>query len=159
MSKKIYFDFGYLILIAATLGAVIVLGALVAPTIFRSERILVDMVLDNYNAGIIMGQIFHKFSHWTYFVAFSVVLYELIAYKRGERDSIVFASAATVLFSSLMFGAVYAPKILDMQALGVEATQSDTFRNIHIASEIDFKILAVALLALFVRRLMLLRRA
>ncbi|NCO30055.1 MAG: DUF4149 domain-containing protein, partial [Epsilonproteobacteria bacterium] len=46
MSKKIYFDFGYLILIAATLGAVIVLGALVAPTIFRSERILVDMVLD-----------------------------------------------------------------------------------------------------------------
>jgi hypothetical protein len=52
---------------------------------------------------------------------------------------------------------VYAPKILSMQAMGMEATQSDTFSNIHIASEIDFKILAVALLILFIRRLMLLR--
>ena len=56
-----------------------------------------------------------------------------------------------------MFSAVYAPKILAMQALGREATQSDTFANIHIASEIDFKILALSLIVLFVRRLMLLR--
>jgi len=55
-----------------------------------------------------------------------------------------------------MFSAVYAPKILAMQALGAEATKSDTFANIHIASEIDFKILAVSLLVLFIRRLMLL---
>jgi len=44
-----------------------------------------------------------------------------------------------------------------MQKLGREATQSDTFENIHIASELDFKLLAVALLVLFIRRLMLLR--
>jgi len=56
-----------------------------------------------------------------------------------------------------MFSGVYAPKILAMQSMGVEATQSDTFENIHIASEIDFKILAVALFVLFIRRLMLLR--
>lgn len=159
MSKKIYFDFGYLILIAATLGAVMALGALVAPIIFHTERILVDMVLDNYHAGIIMGDIFHRFSHWTNFVAGSVVFYELIAYKRGERDSIVFASAAIVVSTSLLFSVIYAPKILDMHSLGVEATQSDTFSNMHKASEIDFKILALALLVLFIRRLMLLRRA
>jgi hypothetical protein len=58
-----------------------------------------------------------------------------------------------------MFSGVYAPKILEMQALGVEATQSDTFANIHKASELDFKILAVGLIVLFIRRLMLLRRA
>ncbi len=75
----------------------------------------------------------------------------------GQRDAIAFGSAATVVFSSLMFSAVYSPKILAMQALGTEATQSDTFHNIHIASEIDFKILAVSLLVLFIRRLMLLR--
>ena len=80
-------------------------------------------------------------------------------YKTGQRDAIAFASAVTVIFSSLMFSAVYSPKILAMQVLGAEATQSDTFHNIHIASEIDFKILAVALLVLFVRRLMLLRLA
>ena len=74
----------------------------------------------------------------------------------GKRDAISFGAAVTVVFSSLMFSGVYAPKILAMQALGAEATQSDTFSNIHIASEIDFKILAVGLIVLFVRRLMLL---
>jgi ABC-type multidrug transport system permease subunit len=108
-------------------------------------------------AGIIMAEIFSRFSYWLYFVAFYVVLYESIKYKSGQRDAISFGAAVTVIFSSLMFSGVYAPKILAMQSLGAEATQSDTFQNVHIASEIDFKILAVALVVLFVRRLMLLR--
>jgi len=157
LSKRIYADFGYLIILAATFGAVLVLGAVVAPTVFHTDKILVDMLIDNYNAGIIMGEIFHRFSYWVYVVAISVFLYEGAMYKTGQRDAIAFASAVTVIFSSLMFSAVYAPKILAMQALGAEATQSDTFSNIHIASEIDFKILAIALAILFVRRLMLLR--
>ena len=157
MKKKIYIDFGYLILLAATFGAVIVLGAFVAPVVFNTDKILVEMVMDNYNAGIIMGEIFHRFSYWVYVSAFIVILYEAAAYKMGQRDAITFASAVTVVFSALMFSGVYAPKILAMQALGREATQSDTFQKIHIASEIDFKILAVALVVLFVRRLMLLR--
>ena len=157
MSKKIYIDFSYLVILAATFGAVLVLGAFVAPVVFHSDKILVDMLMDHYNAGIIMGEIFHRFSYWVYIVALFVILYEAAIYKTGQRDAIAFASAVTVVFSSLMFSAVYAPKILAMQALGIEATQSDTFHNIHIASEIDFKILAVSLLVLFVRRLMLLR--
>ncbi len=156
MSKKIYIDFSYLVLLAATFGAVLVLGAFVAPVVFHTDKILVDMLMDNYNAGIIMGEIFHRFSYWVYALALAVVLYEAALYKTGQRDAIAFASAVTVIFSSLMFSAVYAPKILAMQALGIEATQSDTFHNVHIASEIDFKILAVALLVLFIRRLMLL---
>ena len=104
-----------------------------------------------------MGEIFHRFSYWIYLLAFSVFLYESYIYKSGQRDAIAFGATATVMFSSLMFSGVYAPKILEMQELGVEATQSDTFNNIHIASEIDFKILAVSLVVLFVRRLMLLR--
>jgi len=159
LSKKIYADFGYLILLAATFGAVMVLGAIAAPVIFHTDKILVDVVLDHYNAGIIMGEIFHRFSYWVYAVAFFVAIYEAAMYKTGQRDAIAFASAVTVIFSSLMFSAVYSPKILAMQSLGAKATQSDTFQNIHIASELDFKILAVALLVLFVRRLMLLRRA
>ena len=159
MTRNIYLDFGYLIILAASFGAVIVLGAVVAPVIFHTDKILVGMLMDSYNAGIIMGEIFHRFSYWIYFVAFGVVFCELIIYKMGQRDAIAFASAATVVFSSLMFSAVYSPKILAMQALGAEATQSDTFDNIHIASEIDFKILALSLFVLFVRRLMLLQRA
>ena len=159
MNKKIYIDFSYLVILASTFGAVIALGAFVAPVVFNSDKFLVDVTLNNYNAGIIMGEIFHRFSYWIYAIAAFVVFYEAAQYKMGQRDAISFASAVTVIFTSLMFSAVYAPKILAMQALGREATQSDTFQNIHTASEIDFKILAVALLVLFIRRLMLLRRA
>ena len=146
-------------MLAASFGGVIVLGAFVAPVVFHTDKILVDMLIDNYNAGIIMGEIFHRFSYWIYALAAYVLIYEAIEYKLGHRDAISFASALATVFTSLMFSAVYAPQILAMQAIGAEATQSDTFQHIHIASEIDFKILAISLIVLFVRRLMLLRRA
>ena len=157
--RNIFLDFSYLLILAASLGGVVVLGALVAPTVFNSDDILAGILLDRYNQGIIMGQIFHKFSYWIYFVAGYVVLYEGVMYKYGNRDGWTLVSAFVVVFTSLLFSAVYSPKILAMQALGAEATQSDTFENLHFASELDFKILAVALLVLFVRRLMLLRIA
>jgi len=158
MSKRIYVDFGYFILLAATFGAVLTLGAIVAPVVFHTDRILVGMLIDHYNAGIIMGEIFRRFSYWLYFVIIYVAIYESAMYKMGQRDAISFGSAVVVLFTSLMFNVVYIPKILAMQVLGAEATKSDTFSHIHMASEIDFKILAISLIVLFVRRLMLLRR-
>ncbi|HIC12570.1 MAG TPA: DUF4149 domain-containing protein [Sulfurimonas sp.] len=157
MKKNIYIDFIYLIILAASFGGVMVLGALVAPVIFHTDRIVSEVLIDHYNAGIIMGEMFHRFSYWVYFLATFVVLYEAISYKSGFRDAITLASAVIVAGTSLMFSAVYSPRILEMQAMGREATQSDTFEQIHIASEIDFKVLAVALIVLFVRRLMLLR--
>jgi uncharacterized membrane protein len=144
-------------MLAASFGAVIVLGAFVAPVIFHTDKILAGVLVDHYNAGIIMGEIFRRFSYWIYATAIFVTLYEITQYKMGQRDAIAFGSSVTILFSSLMFSSIYVPKILEMQAMGREATQSDTFENIHIASEIDFKILAVALIVLFVRRLMLLK--
>ena len=157
LKRNIYLDFSYLLVVAASLGAVLVLGAIVAPVVFHSDRILVGMLIDHYNMGIIMGEIFHRFSYWIYFLAIYVAFYEAYMYKMGQRDALAFGSAVVVVFTSLMFSAVYSPKILSMQSMGAEATQSDTFSNIHIASEIDFKFLAVALIILFIRRLMLLR--
>jgi hypothetical protein len=159
IKRNIYLDFSYLLVIAASFGAVLVLGALVAPVIFHTDTMLVGMLLDHYNAGIIMGEIFHRFSYWVYFLAAYVMLYEVMMYKQGQRDNIALLSAFITVATSLLFSAVYSPKILEMQKLGSEATQSDTFQNIHIASEIDFKILAAALIVLFIRRLMLLRTA
>ena len=157
MKRNIYIDFAYFIILAASFGAVLVLGAVVAPIVFHTDIILSGMIIDHYNAGIIMGEIFYRFSYWIYFLAIYVIIYEAVQYKMGHRDAITFGAAVSVIFTSLMFSAIYAPKILAMQAMGVEATRSDTFENIHIASEIDFKILAVALIVLFVRRLMLLK--
>ena len=157
MKRNIYIDFAYLIILAATFGAVIALGALVAPVIFHNSSLGLEVVVDRYNAGIMMAEVFSRFSYWLYAVALYVVVYELYMYKQGQRDKYVFVSAVVVTFTSLMFSGVYSPKILAMQDLGREATQSDTFMAIHKASEIDFKILAVALLVLFIRRLMLMR--
>lgn len=157
IKRNIYADFGYLLLIAASFGGVLVLGALVAPVVFHTDAILSGVLLDHYNEGIIMGEIFHRFSYWVYFLAFYVVVYEGWMYKHGNRDAVTLISAFVTVFTALLFSAVYSPRILEMQALGAEATQSDTFANLHTASEIDFKILAVALFVLFIRRLMLLR--
>jgi len=157
VKRNIYSDFGYLVVLAATYGAVLVLGMLVAPVIFNVNDITVDLVVNKYNSGIIMGEIFHRFSIWTYILAFVVLIYEGFMYKQGQRDKYIFGSASLVVFSSLMFSSVYSPRILEMQSMGIEATQSDTFANLHLASEIDFKVLAVALIVLFIRRLMLMK--
>jgi hypothetical protein len=157
MKRNIYLDFSYLLVLGMSLGAVLVLGAVVAPVVFHSDRYVVDMFIDHYNMGMIMGEIFRRFAYWAYFLAAYIAFYEAYMYKSGQRDATVFAAAATALFSALMFAAIYVPKILLMQSMGKEATQSDTFANIHVASEIDFKLLAIALLVLFIRRLMLLR--
>ncbi|MBA1432265.1 MAG: DUF4149 domain-containing protein [Epsilonproteobacteria bacterium] len=130
---------------------------IVAPVVFHSDRYLVGMLIDHYNMGMIMGEIFRRFAYWSYFLSVYIAFYEAYMYKNGQRDALVFGAAVTAVFSSLMFAAIYVPKILSMQSMGKEATQSDTFANIHIASEIDFKLLAAALLVLFIRRLMLLR--
>jgi hypothetical protein len=152
-----FLDFSYLIVLASTFGAVMVLGIAVASVVFNADKLVSDIVISHYDSGLIMGEIFRRFSYWIYFVAFFVAFYEAGWYKMGQRDAVAFGSAVIVIFSSLMFSAVYTPKILSMQQLGEHAALSDTFKSIHIASEIDFKFLAVALLVLFVRRLMLLR--
>ncbi len=155
--RNIYADFGYLIVLASTYGGVMVLGMLVAPVVFHANDYVVALDINHYNAGIIMGEIFHRFAIWTYIVAFIVLVYEGMMYKQGQRDRYIFISASFVVFSSLMFSGVYSPRILQMQSMGAEATQSDTFANLHLASEIDFKVLAVALIVLFIRRLMLMK--
>jgi len=157
MKRNIYVDFTYLVVLAASFGAVITLGALVAPVIFNNSSLGMEIVLDRYNAGMMMAEIFRRFSYWLYGLAFYVLIYELYMYKLGQRDRYLFISASVIVFTSLMFSAVYSPKILAMQDLGREAIQSDTFVSIHKASEIDFKILAIALLVLFIRRLMLMK--
>ena len=159
MKRNIYFDFGYLITLCATFGAVLVLGIIVAPVVFHSDSYTINVNIDHYNMGLIMSEIFKRFGYVLYFLAFYVAIYEAVDYKMGNRDKITILSSFIVLFSSLMFVGVYMPKILAMQAGGVVATSSKMFQNLHLASEIDFKLLAISLLVLFIRRLMLLRRA
>ena len=87
MRRNIYFDFGYLIILASAFGAVIVLGAFVAPVIFKADRLLSEVTLGNYNSGIIMAEIFRRFSYWIYIVSFFIASYELVMYKKVKEIS------------------------------------------------------------------------
>ena len=145
----------YLLLVAMTLGAVLTLGIFVAATIFHSDSYLVGTMLDHYNEGVLMAEIFRRFSYFITFMAFVVFVFEANEYKHGRRDTWVLVSAFFVIASAMMFTAIYTPKILAMQALGAEATQSDAFAALHMGSELDFKVLALALGVLFIRRMQL----
>jgi len=145
----------YLLLVAMTLGAVLTLGIFVTATIFHSDSYLVGTMLDHYNEGVLMAEIFRRFSYFISFMALVVFAFEANEYKHGRRDNYAMISAFFVITTAMMFSAIYTPKILAMQALGAEATRSEAFEALHLGSEIDFKILAVALAVLFVRRMRL----
>jgi len=145
----------YLLLVAMALGGVLTLGIFVTATIFHSDNYLAAAMLDHYNEGILMAEIFRRFSYFIALIALAVFAFEANEYKHGRRDTWSLVSGFFIIASALMFSAVYTPKILEMQKLGAEATQSDAFQALHIGSEIDFKILAVALAVLFIRRMRL----
>ena len=155
MTSKQWSVVVYLLLIAMTLGGVLTLGIFVTATIFHSDSYLVGTMLDHYNEGVLMAEIFRRFSYFVTFIALVVFVFEANEYKQGRRDNWVMISAFFIISSAMMFSAIYTPKILAMQALGAEATQSDAFGALHMGSEIDFKVLALALGVLFVRRMRL----
>lgn len=151
MNKKITFDIAYLLIIAMTAGSVLVLGVIVAAVVFHSEMFLTLPLLSRYEEGKIMGEIFRRFSYWGYFTVLVITLYELYRYKIMQIDKIAILSAMASIGTMLLFAGVYTPKILDYQAQGEGAIDAG-FEALHKASELDFKVLLVALLVLFFRR-------
>ncbi len=152
----IYIKIFYLLFLGVSLGGVLTLGAFVASVIFNSQDHLATPLLSHFNEGLLMGEIFNRFSYFIYLLSAVVITYELFEWRAFRRDKVAILSALAVIGTSLLFSAVYSPKILQMQSLGVAATTSEAFDSLHKASELDFKLLALALSVLFFRRAMLL---
>lgn len=151
MNKKAAIDVFYLLLVGMSAGAVLVLGVFVAAVVFHSELFLTIPLLSRYEEGKIMGEIFRRFSYWGYVMAAVITVYEISRYKVMQIDKIAILSALGSVGTLLLFSAVYMPKILEYQAKG-ESAINESFEVLHKASEIDFKILLLMLLTLFVRR-------
>lgn len=149
---KRYIDLIYLILLGASIGGILTIGIVMTSTIFHSE-LYIGPLLSNYQEGRIMLQGFVKFSYFLTVMFFVIMFYEMYSYKILQRDRTVMIATFVALFTIGMFVGVYTPKIIEMQEAGEEATQSVAFQNVHLGSEMDFKIMVVALLVLMGRRL------
>ena len=152
MNKKALIDVIYLLTIGMTVGAVLILGAFVAAVVFHSEVYLSIPLLSRYEEGKIMGEIFRRFTYWGYIMAVIIVWYEIVRLKSMQIDKIEIMAALGSIGTLLLFSGVYSPKMLEFQQLGEAAMMNNSFESLHKASEIDFKIMLVMLLALFGRR-------
>lgn len=153
-NKKILIDVAYVMLLTMTAGAVLVLGAVVAAVVFHSESFLSIPILSRYEEGRIMGEIFLRFSYWAYFMTFVIALYEVSRYFVMQLDRVAILSAFLSVFTLMMFSGVYVPKILEYQLRGESAIDA-SFEALHKASELDSKLLLIALLVLASRRIYL----
>lgn len=160
MNKKALVDVFYLLIIAMTVGAVLILGAFVAAVVFHSEVYLTIPLLSRYEEGKLMGEIFRRFTYWGYITTVVIVWYEIVRFKSMQIDKIAIMAALGSVSTLLLFSGVYSPKMLEFQQLGELTMMNNSFESLHKASEIDFKIMLVMLLVLFVRRayLMVLKR-
>ncbi len=145
-------DVIYLILLGATIGGILTLGIIMTSTIFHSDAII-GPILSHYQEGQIMAQGFDKFTYFLGFMGIVIMAYEAYSYKILQRDMTVMLSTMVALSTIALFIGVYTPKILEMQALGEEATQTEEFQNLHLGSELDFKILVLSLIVIMGRRL------
>jgi len=100
-----------------------------------------------------MTENFVRLGYLVTFTVECVALYEGYKYKMFDREAITTIPAFLVLSSGLLYVAYYIPQILEFQKEGEGVTQSKVFENTHFASELDFKLFTVALLALLIRTL------
>ena len=156
MNKKKIFRFMtmvYIISLGAVLGAVVYAGAVVAPNIFHSELIFGKEIISNYQEGLIMTQNFLKLGYFVNFVVFFILLYEAIKWKTFESDRWTLIFSFLAVSSGLLFSSYYIPSIIQMQQKGEAITASEIFKNTHFASELDFKLFAISILALLILNL------
>lgn len=145
-------DAAYIILLGASIGGILTLGIVMTSTIFNSAD-YIGPLLSHFQEGQIMSGGFEKFSYFLNFMFFTILFYEMYSYKILQRDTTVLLSSFVALLTIGLFVGVYTPRILELQALGAEFTATEEFNDLHLGSELDFKVLVLALLVLLGRRL------
>lgn len=143
----------YIITLGVTLGAGLLAGIVVAPTIFNSELLLGTELLSRFQEGLLMTQVFERLAYLVNFMVLFVIIYEVIKWKSFESDRWTSLATFLVVATGLMFSSYYIPDILQMQSVGEAMTQTPAFENTHKGSEVNFKIFSFASLALLILNL------
>lgn len=147
----------YLLGLGAMIGIEIGVGMLMAPVIFYPASFLGEGVLSHYQSGILMTQVFLRFNMVLFVMTLFGLIYEALLFKQGNGDRWALGLTLVMVYAAGMFIFYYTPFIVEAQALGAEVTQTEAFRAMHKGSEKIIKILLVAQVIVFGRRVWLKR--
>jgi len=140
----------FIVIMGMTLGAGLLAGVVVAPTIFQSEALLGSELLTRFQEGLLMTQVFERLAYLVNFLVIIAIFYEVVKFKAFENTRWSMLLTFLMVASGLLFTSYYIPQILEMQSLGEAMTQGETFENVHKASEWNFKLFTFATFGLLI---------
>jgi hypothetical protein len=142
----------YLLSLGIGVGVVLSLGLFVAPLVFGINNTLGFDAISQLQSGIVMSSIFLKSSYYINYLAIIVLAYEAYKYINLYRDTYIQIVAFVVVFSAYMFTQFYIPSIIEYQLQGNSILENSAFKGLYKGSELDFAILSISLIALFLLR-------
>lgn len=136
-----------LFLLASMMGIELILGIVVAPTIFFPQNIIGEGVLNHFQSGLMMTQIFIKMGYLLIFVSVVNFLYEIYSFVKDKiKFQIKFSKlmlSFLILILSLVFVFYFTHTLIGLQNLGEQATKTEEFASIHNANEVVIKIILI----------------
>ncbi|MFC0172223.1 DUF4149 domain-containing protein [Vibrio comitans] len=148
----------YVITLSCVIAFSLFAGAVVAPVIFNSSSWLGESVLNRFQEGLMMTEVFVRLSYPLIAVCLFSLAYEVLNYWKKDSDWIALISMSLMVGTGLLFGFYFIPEILHLQSQGPIATQSPVFASIHKTSEICFKITVLSGLVLVFRNILKMSR-
>ncbi|NLY04035.1 MAG: DUF4149 domain-containing protein [Campylobacter sp.] len=145
----------YLFLLAILVGLELMAGAIVAPVIFYPNQLLGEGVLDHFQSGILMTEIFIRLNSAIIIICLISFIYELINLSKNKTESFnlkfsTFMLAAIILALACAFAFYFTDYIVEAQKLGPTATIGNaSFNKMHDASEWTMKIILILQAILF----------
>lgn len=114
----------YLLLLGILGGSLIILGAIVAPIVFKASSILPELNLTLFESGKLMSQIFVRFNFLLGAIGFVVLLYEIISFIYSKRSLVYLILGVAIGALCLLFVFYYTPYILNAQKAGEAALKA-----------------------------------
>ena len=151
MKKSLPISIIYLLILGASIGAIIATGALSAPVIFSSDSIIPELGMTKFDMGRIMSVIFSRLNIFLNITAIIILIYELLSFNLGGKKNyfalLINAISVILIF---LFTFYYTGAILAAQAQGAAATATPEFDSLHQQSELIFKTLLITLSISFI---------
>ncbi|MBK1972701.1 DUF4149 domain-containing protein [Campylobacter sp. TTU-622] len=143
-----------LFLLSALIGIELILGTIVAPTIFYPKDIIGEGILSHFQSGLMMTHIFIKFGYILLFISFFNFFYECYSFFKNKiKFQIRFSKlilSLLILILSLLFVFYFSDYIAEQQRiLGDQVIQNNEFKSMHSASEVVLKIIIIMQIILY----------